>query len=160
MNYENISVTCTSSQFIMFSKGLSKQYQHKAAAMSIPYVLNINNAECVPLTRRVDSRLRSKPRVFINTFVSGSDSRRNSCSVPKQRTISPFTFWSAWNAMFLTHKHTFCIEIIFGDNSFAGQRKKRRQRRWKGEDSMLHYIRIVTVLESKDSTHCPGFHWS
>lgn len=61
---------------------------------------------CASLTGRVDSRFRSKPRVFISTLVSGSDSRRNNCSVPKHRTISPFTFWSAWNAMFLTHRHT------------------------------------------------------
>lgn len=57
------------------------------------------------LTVRVDSRFRSKPRVFISTLLSESDSRQNKWSVPKHRTISPFIFWSAWNAMFWTYKH-------------------------------------------------------
>lgn len=57
------------------------------------------------LTVRVDSRFRSKPRVFISTLLSESDSKQNKWSVPKHRTISPFIFWSAWNAMFWTYKH-------------------------------------------------------
>lgn len=66
------------------------------------------------LTVRVDSRFRSKPRVFISTLLSESDSRQNKWSVPRHRTISPLIFWSAWNAMFLTHKHQkvlFCNSL-------------------------------------------------
>lgn len=85
------------------------QHSWKCFIYSTSIRLFVCMCVCVSLTGRVDSRLRSKPRVFISTFVSGSDNRRNNCSVPKHRTISPFTFWSAWNAMFLTHTNTHVL---------------------------------------------------
>lgn len=57
------------------------------------------------LTGLVESKFRSSPSVFMSTLVSGSDNSLNSCSVPSARTISTFTFWSAWNAMFYTSTH-------------------------------------------------------
>lgn len=75
------------------------------------------------LTGLVESRFRSSPSVFMSTFVSGSDKSLNSCSVPSARTISTFTFWSAWNAMFYTNTHiTHTINIYvdvlrYGNNT-------------------------------------------
>lgn len=63
------------------------------------------------LTGLVESRFRSSPSVFMSTLVSGSDRSLNSCSVPSARTISTFTFWSAWNAMFYTNTHIINIYV-------------------------------------------------
>uniref|UniRef100_A0A147BFY9 Uncharacterized protein n=1 Tax=Ixodes ricinus TaxID=34613 RepID=A0A147BFY9_IXORI len=49
----------------------------------------------------MESRFRSRPRVFMSTLTSGSESSRNTWSVPSVDRIWALIFWSAWKAMFI-----------------------------------------------------------